>query len=319
MLNRRNFCQATVVASGVLAMTSADSLQAAASKAAEPREGMAQGKASGGAMQVGVVTWTLGITAAEPVIAKAMALGLDCIQYAGDFRDGPAAELRDRAQKAGINIIAVDPFNAGPPEPAKATQEAAIAYYRQVVDFAAALGAVPVTLQGLSQWTRNCPDPASAYARLLACCKAVDAYAVSRGVPTLYEVCNHYEVPLIHTAVQCRTLLREVGSDNVRMILDSFHMNINEPDPLRTIRENAAFTAIYHISDSGRGGIGTGHVDFKAQHDALVANGFRGRVAIEPVLEHLTPSNPPKNDADRQLLDSQIRHSAEQWRSYANV
>lgn len=270
-------------------------------------------------MKVGVVTWTLGINAAKPVIDKAKALGLDCIQYAGDFRDGPATELRERAQAAGISILAVDPFNAGPPDPAKATQEAAIAYYRKVVDFASELGSVPVTLQGLSQWTRNCPDPVSAHARLLACCKAVDAYAVSRGVPTLYEVCNHYEVPLIHTAAQCRQLLREVGSDNVRMILDSFHMNINEADPLQTIRENAAFTAIYHISDSGRGGIGTGHVDFKAQHDALIVGGFRGQVAIEPVLEHLTPSNPPQVDSDRALLDSQIRHSAEVWRSYANA
>jgi len=270
-------------------------------------------------MSVGIVTWTLGISAAEPVIAKAKALGMETIQYAGDFRDGPAALLREQAQAAGIGIIAVDPFNAGPPDPAKATQEAAIAYYRQVVDFAAALGSVPVTLQGLSQWTRNCADAASARARLLACCTAVDAYAVTRGVPTLYEVCNHYEVPLIHTVAQCRQLLHEIGSDNVRMILDSFHMNINEPDPVQTLRDHAAFTAIYHISDSGRGGIGSGHIDFKAQHAALVAGGFTGKVAIEPVLEHLTPSNPPKVDADRQLLDQQIRHSAQVWRSYVTL
>lgn len=109
------------------------------------------------------------------------------------------------------------------------------------------------------------------------------------GVRALYEVCNHYEVPLIHTAAQCRQLLAEMDSDNVRMILDSFHMNIDEPDPLQALRGHGAFTAIYHISDSGRGGIGTGHIDVKAQHEALVAGGFSGAVATELVPEHLAP------------------------------
>jgi D-psicose/D-tagatose/L-ribulose 3-epimerase len=270
-------------------------------------------------MRVAIVTWTLGISAAEPVIARALALGLDAIQYAGDHRDIHAAELRDLARAAGIGIIAVDPINAGPSDPAGASQEGAIAYYRQVVDFAAELGSVPVTLHGLSLWTRNCSDPAAARARLLACCKAVDAYAASRGVATLYEVCNHYEVPLIHTAAQCRALIVEMGGDNTRMILDSFHMNIDERDPLQTLRDHAGFTAIYHISDSGRGGIGTGHIDFQAQHAALLAGGFNGEVAIEPVLAHLTPSTAPRTEADRALLDGQIRHSAQVWRSYVTA
>lgn len=270
-------------------------------------------------MKVSVVTWTLGITEAAAVVAKAKALGLDGVQYAGDHRDVRAADLRKQAQAGGINIIAIDPFNAGPPEPVKATPAAAVRYYRDVIDFAAEVGSVPVTLQGLSQWTRNCADHPSAYQRLLTCCKAVDAYARERGVPTLYEVCNHYEVPLIHTASQCRKLIQQIGGNNVRMVLDSFHMNVNERDPLQTLREHGSFTAIYHISDSGRGGIGSGHIDFKAQHQALLDGGFTGHVAIEPVLEHLTPSNPPTNDTDRTALDTEIVRSAERWRGFAHA
>ncbi|EPL3137454.1 TPA: TIM barrel protein [Pseudomonas aeruginosa] len=178
---------------------------------------------------------------------------------------------------------------------------------------------VPVTLQGLSHWTRNCVDAAAARARLLACCQAVDAYALERGVATLYEVCNHYEVPLIHTARDCRSLIDEVEGDNMRMILDSFHMNVNEPDPLRTLREHADFVAIYHISDSGRGGIGSGHIDFHVQYQALVDHGFCGDVAIEPVLAHLTPSNAPTRDADRLALADEIRRSAAHWRAYGRT
>jgi sugar phosphate isomerase/epimerase len=151
---------------------------------------------------------------------------------------------------------------------------------------------------------------------LTECCQAVDAYARQRGVPTLYEVCNHYEVPLIHSAAEYNQFIGSLAGSNIRLILDSFHMNINEPDSLATLRANAPRTAIYHISDSGRGGIGSGQINFKAQHDVLVGAGFDGAVAIEPVLPHLTPSTPPASEQDQRLLDEEITRSARLWRGY---
>jgi sugar phosphate isomerase/epimerase len=270
----------------------------------------------GASMNIGIVTWTLGMTDPTHVVAKARERGLDAIQYAGDFRDCSGLALRQAAADAGVAILAIDPFNAGPAQPEQASEEGAIEYFRHVVDFAVQAGQVPVTLHGLAQWTRNCPDRASAYRRLLACCKAVDAYAQAQGVRTLYEVCNHYEVPFIITSDECRALIDEVGGTNLRMILDSFHMNIDERDPLETIRRHAEHTAIYHISDSGRGGIGSGHIDFQAQYDALMTSGFTGDVAVELVLPHRTPSSPPGGPDDVALLDREITRSVEAWRAF---
>jgi sugar phosphate isomerase/epimerase len=123
-------------------------------------------------------------------------------------------------------------------------------------------------------------------------------------------------VPLIHTAKQCAELIEEVGGNNLGMILDSFHMNIDEPDPLLALREHLDNLKIYHISDSGRGGIGSGHIDFKAQYDLLHAGGFAGHIAIEPVLAHLTPSTGPTSEADIAALDEEISRSVGHWRSY---
>jgi 3-dehydroquinate dehydratase type I len=267
-------------------------------------------------MGISVVTWTLGITDAVEVTKKAMELGLDGIQYAGDHRDVKPQDLRDQAEAAGLKIIAIDPFNAAPSNPSEACEASAIEFYKQVVDFAVAAGAERVTLHGLSLWTRNCPDRQAARERLVSCCKAVDAYAQDRGVGTLYEVCNHYEVPLIHTAAECRDLMRDIGGQNMGMILDSFHMNIDERSPLDALRDNIDSLAIYHISDSGRGGIGSGHIDFKAQHDVLMSSGFKGEIAIEPVLPYLTPSTPPRSQMDCEALDHEIQTSVAQWRSY---
>lgn len=267
-------------------------------------------------MHIGVVTWTLGSAVPASIVHRVRQLGLDAFQYAGDFRDCSGKDLMARAAAGGLKILAIDPFNAGPARSLEASEASAIEYYCELVDFAVDAGRVPVTLQGLSQWTRNCPDHTSAHARLLACCRAIDGYARERGVRTLYEVCNHYEVPLINTADACRELIRQTGSDNMQMILDSFHMNINERDPLQTIQQNAPFTGIYHISASGRGGIGSGHIDFRAQCDALRAAGFNGDVAVELVLPHRTPSSPPTTAQDQRLLDTEITRSVAAWRSY---
>lgn len=267
-------------------------------------------------MNISVVTWTLGETDSKLVIDRAKALGLEGIQYAGDHRDVDPSDLKKTAEAAGIKIIAIDPFNAAPSDPMQATSAAAIAYYKQVVDFALEAGSVPVTLHGLSLWTRNCADRHQAAERLIECCLAVNAYALERNIQTLYEVCNHYEVPLIHTAAECRQLIEKAGGGNMRMILDSFHMNINEPNPLAALRESLADMAVYHISDSNRGAIGNGNIDFAAQFQVLSAGGFEGEVALELVLPHLTPSTAPATSGDNLLLDRQILSSAAQWRAY---
>lgn len=59
--------------------------------------------------------------------------------------------------------------------------------------------------------------------------------------------------------------------------------------------------AIYHISDFGCGGIGNGHIDFKAQYEVLMVGGSLGEIAIEPVLPLLNPSTAPKTDTDKHV------------------
>ncbi|OHV08910.1 TIM barrel protein [Kushneria phosphatilytica] len=150
---------------------------------------------------------------------------------------------------------------------------------------------------------------------IVECCRRLDEYASDCGVRLLYEPCNRYEVAMIHTAAEAEALLAEIGSDNIGVLLDSFHMNIEESDPCAALRRLAGRNGIYHISDSGRGGMGTGHIDYIAQHRALQEGGFNGPVAVELVLPHLAPTGLPRNAREQQMLDEQIRHSARIWRA----
>lgn len=60
-------------------------------------------------MGISVVTWTLGITDSVEVTEKAIELGLDGIQYAGDHREVKPQDLPDQANAGGLKIIAIDP------------------------------------------------------------------------------------------------------------------------------------------------------------------------------------------------------------------
>ncbi|MFF7709695.1 TIM barrel protein [Pseudomonas sp. NPDC007930] len=266
-------------------------------------------------MALGIVSWTLPQRELGALFEKVGQLGLGALQFASDQRHYKARELREHAAGSGIGLIAIDPFDCGPE--GRPSAQGAIDYYRAVVDFAAEAGQVPVTLHGLARWTTDCADKLSAYERLLSCCAAVNEHAKASGVRTLYEVCNHYELPLINTAAQCHELIGHVGAGNMGMVLDAYHMNINEADPVATLREHAALLAVYHIADSGRGGIGSGHIDFVAQYRALRQAGYEGAVAIEAVLPHLAPSSAPGSDGERAWLDEEIRRSAERWQGYA--
>ncbi|WP_106476881.1 sugar phosphate isomerase/epimerase family protein [Phytohalomonas tamaricis] len=264
--------------------------------------------------KLGICTWTLGIDDLHALMSKIKTLGLDGVQFCADGRQYQAEELRACVDEQGLELFAIDPFDCAPDDPEKASAEGAIAYYREVIDFAAASGAPAVTLQGLGQWTTNCDSDDEAWQRLVECCKALVPYAQKHGITPMYEVVNRYEMPLIRTAAEGRRLVAEVG-DELGLIPDSFHMNIDEADPCQALRDSAEWLVSYHISDSNRAGIGSGHINFPAQHRVLRQIGFSGPVMIEPVLPPLTPTTTPRSAAERDALDDEIHRSVATWRA----
>ncbi|WP_115720154.1 sugar phosphate isomerase/epimerase family protein [Gallaecimonas mangrovi] len=270
-------------------------------------------------MAVGVCTWTLGTRDLQELMQTIAKLGFDAVQYCEDLDAYSPDAVAKAAKDNGLKIMAVDPFNCRPPSDADATLDGVVAFYSRAVDLSAALGPnIPVCLQGMSTWTVTQADDQSQWDMLVSACRTIAEYAAEKSVPLLYELCNRYEVPLMHNSGDYQRLIRALGGANIGVLLDSFHMNIEEEhDPCQVIRRFASKTGIYHISDSNRGGIGTGHIDFVAQFRALYQGGFSGDVAMEVVLPHRGPSGAPRNDAENQQLHGQLRRSLRVWHDLA--
>ncbi len=105
--------------------------------------------------------------------------------------------------------------------------------------------------------------------------------AAPADVRLCLEPLNRYETGLIHTVAEGLPLLDQVGADNVGLLLDTFHMNIEERDPAGAIRATGERLFHFHVADSNRWYPGDGHMDFGHLLAVLDETGYAGYVSGE--------------------------------------
>ena len=101
------------------------------------------------------------------------------------------------------------------------------------------------------------------------------------GIHLALEPINRYETTLINNASQGLELIERVGAGNFGLLLDTFHMNIEEPDIQDSIRQTGNRIFHFHVADSNRWHPGAGHLDFRSILTSLYATGYMGFVSGE--------------------------------------
>jgi sugar phosphate isomerase/epimerase len=107
------------------------------------------------------------------------------------------------------------------------------------------------------------------------------AVAATEGVCFALEPLNRYETDLIHTVEEGLDLIQRVGAENFGLLLDTFHMNIEEPSIEASIRACGDRIFHFHVADSNRWHPGAGHLDFASILAALHETGYDGYVSGE--------------------------------------
>ncbi|MCH8023226.1 MAG: TIM barrel protein, partial [Candidatus Marinimicrobia bacterium] len=113
----------------------------------------------------------------------------------------------------------------------------------------------------------------------------VEAIKVVAGKATevkfALEPINRYETDLINTVVAGLSLVDKVGLDNFGLLLDTFHMNIEEKDIAASIKDAGDRMFHLHIADSNRWYPGGGHTDFAAIVEALDRIDYKAFISAE--------------------------------------
>ena len=105
--------------------------------------------------------------------------------------------------------------------------------------------------------------------------------AAPHGVRLALEPINRYETSLINTVDEGLALIEQVAAPNFGLLLDTFHMNIEEPSIEESIRKAGPHIFHFHVADSNRWYPGAGHLDFESILSALVDTGYRGFISGE--------------------------------------
>ncbi|MGA7128905.1 MAG: sugar phosphate isomerase/epimerase [Chthoniobacterales bacterium] len=106
-------------------------------------------------------------------------------------------------------------------------------------------------------------------------------YAGERNVKLALEPLNRFETDFINTAEQGLELVDRIGNSNVGLLLDTFHMNVEEKDSAEAIRKAGAHIFHFHTCENDRGTPGTGQVNWNAVKRALRDVRYEGPAVIE--------------------------------------
>ena len=125
------------------------------------------------------------------------------------------------------------------------------------------------------------PVTPSGYANSVAVIGDVADHASSVGVALGLEVVNRYESNVLNTAAQALEFIDAVGRENVRVHLDTYHMNIEESDLMGPVLRSGARLGYVHVGENHRGYLGAGSVAFPRLFQALATVRYVGPVVFE--------------------------------------
>lgn len=111
--------------------------------------------------------------------------------------------------------------------------------------------------------------------------KRIAESAEKYGVMFYLEPLNRYEDHMINMISEAVPYIEEVGSKQVNVLGDIFHMNIEEDDVAKTIEEYNKHIGYYHLADSNRKLPGLAHIDFKLIFNKLKELNYDGILSIE--------------------------------------
>ncbi len=237
--------------------------------------------------KLGVCTWMFGELPLSEIARRLEKLGFEGVELMGNpdlYRPEEAAQI---LAGHGLAVLSLTPMNVDLAHPDPTIRAEAVDYYLRLLDFGAAIGGPLVCCHGDVGRIRAVTTQKEEWALFVDAVRQVAERAQTLNLRLVMEVLNRYESHLVCNAAEALTFVGDVGADNVGILLDAYHMNIEEADPAGGLRQAADRLWLYHVADSNRQAIGRGHTDFGAQMAALKEINFSG-----PTILECTPPGP---------------------------
>ena len=128
-------------------------------------------------------------------------------------------------------------------------------------------------------------DKAGDRARGLEGISSLADFAANLGIDLCLEVLNRFENHVLNTAEEGVAFVREIAKPNVKVMLDTFHMNIEEDSFGKAIRTAGPLLGHFHTGENNRRVPGKGRLPWHEIGTALREIGYGGAVVMEPFVK----------------------------------
>jgi len=225
--------------------------------------------------------------APEISIPKAKALGFDAVELFTASADAVNPDtLSGLADKHEIKIAAVG-TGAGKvlngwtlTSPDSSIRRKAVEFISDMVAFGARFQA-PAIIGSMQGNVDRETGREQALARLAEGLNELGRRSEDLGVKLVYEPLNRYETDMFNQLGPAADFLESLNTNNVVLLADLFHMNIEEVSVADAIRENGKHIGHLHFADSNRKPVGMGHTDMKGIVKALKDIDYNGYASAE--------------------------------------
>lgn len=121
--------------------------------------------------------------------------------------------------------------------------------------------------------------------RSLTSVKELGNTAQAYGIDYCLEVVNRFEQHLLNTAKEGTEFVKETENPRIKLLLDTFHMNIEEDSLYDGIMEAKDVLGHFHIGECNRKVPGRGHMDWNEIIRGLRDSGYQGKIVMEPFVK----------------------------------
>ncbi len=233
--------------------------------------------------------------AALPYLKKTRELGFDFIELLvpEPEDDLDPAEVRRICEGEGLGIVLAARVNL---QRSIASEDAAnrkggVDYLKFCVEAADKVGATiiggplygePLVFAGRPPFSWSAEQIATRAQRTIDGLAEVAPIAAAAGKVFAFESLNRFETDIANTTSQAIAVVDAVNSPGLGVMLDTFHMNMEERSIPDAIRAAGSRLVHFQANENHRGFPGTGNMDWTAICRALHQVGYTGPVSLEP-------------------------------------
>jgi D-psicose/D-tagatose/L-ribulose 3-epimerase len=238
---------------------------------------------------INTFTWTSPFKTKDlPLLDKAKEMGFDLVEIPiespGDVDYERAAEAFKRTGLI-CSTCAIMGASRDPAHEDESIQRGGVEYLKHCIDGTATMGGNliggPIYAAVGRTWQATPEQRKRDLERCAKNLKQVAKYAEDKGVTLAVEPLNRFETSFINLVEQAVELVEMIDSPAVKIMIDTFHANIEEKNLGRAVEIAGPYLVHVHANENDRGTPGTGHVAWDEIAAALKKINYSGALVIE--------------------------------------